>query len=263
MRERRFAEALPILREVLAKDPRNAFAQLVLGSAYMGMNDYRAAIAQYRRYLELVPTSAYAHQWMAICYLRLGDRQNAVREADAALAIDPRFSDARILKGGVLAARGDYPGALAELRAAVEADPAKPIIRLDLAKVLGEAGQEAEAQAQFEAALELQPDYAPALDRPRRALCGAGPVRAGGQRRCSARWRSSPRQEEARFNLAKVYERHGPHRRGENRVPAPGRTRRRTSPAVRSAARQQLAVARGRGSDAGTERRGGGYALRP
>jgi len=239
VRDRRFAEALPILREVLAKDARNAFAQLVLGSAYMGMNDYRAAIAQYRKYLELVPTSSYAHQWMAICYLRLEDRQSAVREADAALAIDPHFSDARVLKGGVLAARGDYPGALAELRAAVEADPAKPMLRLDLAKVLAEAGQEGEAQGQYETALKLQPAYSP-------ALTGLGALYAKqgkyGQAAESLQraLAAEPRQEEARFNLAKVYERMG--RFAEARTEyqrladAPA-----TSPAVKSAARQQLA----------------------
>jgi choline-sulfatase len=244
VRDRRFAEALPILREVLARDARNAFAQLVLGSAYMGMNDYRAAIAQYRKYLELVPTSSYAHQWMAICYLRLEDRQNAMREVDAALALDPHFSDARILKGGVLAARGDYQGALAELRAAVDADPAKPIIRLDLAKVLAEAGRHAEAQAQFEAALTLQSDYAP-------ALTGLGALHAGQGRYDQAvpllerALAVEPGQEESRFNLAKVYELMG--RIAEARteyqrlVDAPG-----TSPAVGAAARRQLAVLAGK-----------------
>jgi len=240
VRDRRFADALPILHELLAKDSRNAFAQLVLGSAYMGMNDYRAAVAQYRKYLELVPTSSYAHLWMAICYLRLEDRQNAVREADAALALDPHFSDARILKGGVLAAHGDYQGALAELRAAVEADPAKPMLRLDLAKVLAEAGQGGEAQGQYEAALKLQPNYAP-------ALTGLGALYAKqGQYEQAAEVLQRalsiyPRDEQTRFNLAKVYERTG--RIAEARkeyqwlVDAPP-----TSPAVRSAARQQLAA---------------------
>ena len=46
VRDRRFAEALPILHEVIAEDPQNAFAQLVLGSAYMGMEQYGKAIAQ-------------------------------------------------------------------------------------------------------------------------------------------------------------------------------------------------------------------------
>jgi tetratricopeptide (TPR) repeat protein len=203
VRDRRFKEALPILREVLEKDPRNAFAQLVLGSAYMGMEDNRAAIAQYRKYLDLVPTSSYAHEWMAICYVRLGDQQSALREADAALAIDPRFSGARVLKAGVLASRGDYRDALNELRAAVEADPVKPMLRLDLAKVLAEAGQEGEAQAQYEAALKIQSDYGPALSG-MGALYAAGKF-SGRLASCSARWKSS-QAGGRRFNLAKAYE---------------------------------------------------------
>ena len=141
VRDRRFDEALPILHAVLDADPRNAFAQLVLGSAYMGMGNNAKAVEQYKRYVSLVPTSAYAHQWMAICHLRLGDPSAALREADAALALDPRFSDARVLKGGVLASRGAYDEAVRELRAAVDTDPNKPPIRLDLAKILAEAGQ--------------------------------------------------------------------------------------------------------------------------
>ena len=39
VRERRFDEAIPILKAVLADDPKNAFATLVLGSAYMGMGE--------------------------------------------------------------------------------------------------------------------------------------------------------------------------------------------------------------------------------
>jgi len=240
VRDRRFSEALPILQEILGKDPRNAFAQLVLGSAHMGMGDYHAAIARYRKYLDLVPTSSYAHQWMAICYLRLGDRQNAVREADAALAIDPRFSDARILKGGVLAGRGDYPGALAELRTAVEADPAKPMLRLDLAKVLTEAGQEGEAQAQYEAALKIQPDYAPALSGMGALYAKQGKFNEAVtvlQRALEV----EPRQEDARFNLAKAYEGMGrtsdARTEYERLAQAPG-----TSPAIRDAARQRLST---------------------
>jgi len=238
VRARRFAEALPILREVLEKDPRNAFAQLVLGSAYMGMQDNRAAIAQYRKYLELVPTSSYAHEWIAICYVRLGDQQNALREADAALAIDPRFSGARVLKGGVLASRGEYAAAIAELRAAVEADPAKPAMRLDLAKVLDEAGYGEEARQQYAAALEIQPDYTPALTGLGASLAKAGDLE-GAASRLRRAVELDPRGDDARFNLAKVYEQQGKttEARFEYERLAGSSL---TAPKVRSAARDRL-----------------------
>ena len=244
VRDRRFADALPILREVLAADPRNAFAQLVLGSAHMGMGDYRAAIGQYRKYLELVPTSSYAHQWMAICYLRLQDRDAALREAEAALAIDPHFSDARVLKGGVLAARGEYPGAIAELRAAVDADPAKVALRLDLANVLAEAGRDVDARTEYEAALKLQADYAP-------ALIGFGAFLAKQSKLDEAAallqraLEIQPAADDARFNLAKVLARQGrvADARAEYQRLAGTST---TPPAIRAAARRELASLRAR-----------------
>jgi len=208
VRDRRFPEALGLLQDALRRDPRNAFARMVMGSAEMGQGHYAEAAAWFRRYLELVPTSAYAHHWIAICHLRQGQREQALREADAVLALDPHFTDARVLKGGLLAARGDYAAALLELRAAVDADPAKPSLRLDLAKVLAEAGRPAEAQAEYEAALRAQPDFAP-------ALVGLGRLQAGQKQWPQARAAFTRALEldaasaEARYNLGRVLEEEG------------------------------------------------------
>ena len=208
VRDRRFDDALPILHDVLKEDPRNAFAQLVLGSAYMGMERYRQAIDQYRRYVALVPTSSYAHQWMAICYVRLGDQAGALREAEAALALDPHYADARVLRGGILASRGRYDEAIGELRAAVETDPSKAMVRLDLAKVLDEAGRLVEAEREFETILAQQADYAP-------ALTGLGAVRArqGDLNAAADLLRRAvdidPSNSTTRFDLARVLEQQG------------------------------------------------------
>jgi len=240
IRERRFADALPVLREVLAQNSRNAFALVSLGGAYVALNDYRAAIAEYRRYLELVPTSATVHGLIASCYEHLGDRQNVVREAEAALAIDPRFSDARVLKSAALSAQGHRGAALAEMKAAVDADPTQARLRFELGKLLGEAGEPAAAEAQYRAALELQPDYAS-------ALAGLGTLYARtGRYELAAQTLGravtvAPRQDEARYNLGTVYERLG--RLADARAEyqrlatTPG-----TAPAVAAAARRQLAA---------------------
>jgi arylsulfatase A-like enzyme/Flp pilus assembly protein TadD len=208
VRERRFADALPVLRQVLDKDPRNAFARLVLGSAYMGMEQYPRAIEEYRQYLAIVPTSSYAHQWMAICYVRMGDQANALRETEAALAIDPRYADARVLRGGVFASRGDYAGSISELRAAVDTDPAKPQVRLDLAKVLDEAGRKEDARREYETILKTNPDYAP-------ALTGLGVLQAqdGRFEEASGLFRKAlaldPSSDGTRLNLARTLDRQG------------------------------------------------------
>jgi arylsulfatase A-like enzyme/Tfp pilus assembly protein PilF len=208
VRDRRFNDALPILRDVLQEDPGNAFAQLVLGSAYMGMGQYRQAVEQYRLYATLVPTSSYAHQWMAICYVRLGDQDAALREAAAALALDPGSADSHVLRGGIFASRGQYEESVRELRAAVATDPAKVVIRLDLAKVLDEAGLRDEAEREYLAILAQQPDYAP-------ALTGLGALRSRQGRVTEAidllrrALQTDPASETARFDLARTLEQEG------------------------------------------------------
>jgi arylsulfatase A-like enzyme/Tfp pilus assembly protein PilF len=203
VRDRRFAEALPILKDVLRDDPRNAFAQLVLGSAYMGLGQFPKAIAQFRTYLTLVPTSSYAHLWMAICHLNTGARSEALREADAALALDAKFTDARVLRAGVLATEGRHAEAIAELRSAVATDPAKAMVRLDLAKVLAEAGQRDAARHEYDAILAKEPDYAPALVG-RGALRAQAGDAAGAEQDLRRALEIDPQQEDARRNLARL-----------------------------------------------------------
>ena len=238
VRDRRFAEALPVVRQVLADDPRNAFARVVMGSAHMGMEQYPEAITWFKRYLELVPTSAYAHHWLAVCYLKMGNRDEAMREAAAALAIDPRFTDARIIRGGILATRGEHDAAIKELRTAVDTDPAKPMLRLDLAKVLGEAGRTAEAEAEYRALLRLKADDPTAL-----IGLGVLQARTGANAEAEQSLRralqADPTQDGARYNLGQVLEKEG--RRDEARA----EYRRlvedaKTPPTVRTAARRRL-----------------------
>ena len=147
VRDRRFAEALPILREVLSKDPRNAFAQLVLGSAHMGMGEYREAIAQYRD-LPRAGADQRLRASVAVHLLHPSGRpgQRAARgrgDARHRQAVHGRPDHegrGSSRHGGTTRAR------CRSCETAVEADPAKPMVRLDLAKVLAEAGQAQEAQ---------------------------------------------------------------------------------------------------------------------
>jgi choline-sulfatase len=240
VRDRRFGDALPILRAVLDEDPKNAFAQLVMGSAYMGMGDCARAIEQYRRYVELVPTSSYAHQWMAICYVRLNKQEEALREAEAALVLDPRSTDARVLRAGIFASRGQYDQSIAELRAGIANDPAKPMVRLDLAKVLDEAGRHDEARREYETIVGQQADYAP-------ALMGLGAIEAQSGKLAEAEklFRKvlvgDPSLDSARFNLARVLEQQKKTEEASaeyrSLVEDP-----RTSPQVRAAAKQRLSA---------------------
>ncbi len=207
-RERRFDEALPVLRDALARDSRNAFAHLKLADVYSELGDASKAIVEYRAYLNLVPPTAYVHHLIAACYLRLGQPKPALEEAAAALAIDPRFTDSRILRGSVFEGLGQLDAALVEFRAAVGSDPANGMIRLDLAKVLTEMGRLDEARGEYETILRQQPD-APS------ALADLGALDLKQEKlpeavdRLGRALALDPEQHEARFNLALTYQRQG------------------------------------------------------
>jgi choline-sulfatase len=151
VRDRKFQEALPDLRSLVAEEPKNAFARLVLGSAYMGMRDHARAVEQLKTYAALVPTSAHARQSLAIAYANLGDRAAALREAGAAVALDPRLTDARLLRAGILSGQGRRREAIEELRAGVAAAPDQPPLRMSLAEVLLDANEAKEAEAEYRA----------------------------------------------------------------------------------------------------------------
>jgi choline-sulfatase len=158
----RNAEARGLAQQALARDPKNAFATIVLANADRELGRCDEAIAGYRAYLTLVPGSADAHHRIAICYARMGDVDRGLVETEAALAIDSRFGDAHDLRGGLLAERGRLADAARELQAAVEIDPGNVSYRVGLARVLVTAHRLDEADVQLRRALEMAPASADA-----------------------------------------------------------------------------------------------------
>jgi choline-sulfatase len=242
LRDGRFGEAIAVARAVLAEDPQNAFATIIVAGAQMNQGRYRDAIAGYRAYLNLVPTSAYAHHWIAICELRLGNQDRALAEEDAALAIDPHYADARVLKGGVHASRGQYDAAVRELTQAVDTDPAKAALRLDLAKVLVDAKRLDEADAQYRRALELDPTSADAHTGYGVLLATRG-ARDAASRELQRALELDPQHDEARFDLGKLLEEQGKaaDARAQYEIVSASET---APPAIRRAAQERMKVLR-------------------
>jgi arylsulfatase A-like enzyme/Tfp pilus assembly protein PilF len=238
LQEGRLGQAESIARDVHARDPRNAFAAIVLANVHMDQGRYREAIAGYRMYLELVPASADAHHRIAICYSRLGDVDHALAEDEAALAIDSRAAEARMLRGGLLSSRGRIDEALRELRAAVEIDPGNAPFRIGLARVLVTARKHDEAEVELAKAIELQPRN-PAAHAATGALLAA---RGQPERAVDAFQRAlelNEDQDDVRLDLARTLEQVGrvAAAQAEYRRLADGRE---TPPDIRKAARARL-----------------------
>jgi choline-sulfatase len=237
--EGRLAEAEAITRDLADRDPRNAFAAVILASTLMEQGRYGEALDRYRTYLALVPTSADAHHWSAICYLRLGDRDRALAEETAALAIDPRDTDARVLRGGLLAERGRLDEAIGELRAAVETAPAKAAFHVGLARILTDARRFEDAETEYRRALELEPQDPEAHSGYGTLLAARGqPDRAVAE--FERALELQPDRDQTHLQLAEALARvgRGQEARTEYERLASGRN---TPPDIRAKARSQMA----------------------
>ena len=73
----RFADAIPLLEKVVAKEPRNADAYNWLGYATRRKGDPAASIRIYQKALAIDPKHLGAHEYMGEAYLMLGNLPKA------------------------------------------------------------------------------------------------------------------------------------------------------------------------------------------
>ena len=142
-------EALPLLKQALAKDPGNPSAKSLLAAL---------------RAEPIAATGAFASQWNLGNALYVhGKLDEAAKAFRAALAINPQSAETHYALGNVLAAQGNVAAAEAELRAAVAADPKMAEGWNKLGIVLEKEKRRSEALSAYSRALEASPNDADAL----------------------------------------------------------------------------------------------------
>ena len=89
MQQRRFSEALAILRRTIVEYPRFAEGWNRRAILFWQMGKYQESIADCQRVVALNPNHFGAWQGMGLCQLQLGDVDAACRSLRAALKISP------------------------------------------------------------------------------------------------------------------------------------------------------------------------------
>ena len=74
---RNYAPALPLLQQVVAKDPKNADAYNLLGYATRKSGDPNGSLQYYNRALQIDPKHLGAHEYAGEAYLMLDQPQQA------------------------------------------------------------------------------------------------------------------------------------------------------------------------------------------
>lgn len=73
----RYADAIPVLRDKLADDPRDADAHNLLGFALRKSGDVDGAFEHYRKALAIKPKHVGANEYLGELYVELGDLERA------------------------------------------------------------------------------------------------------------------------------------------------------------------------------------------
>jgi choline-sulfatase len=84
-----YAQAIPLLEQILAKDPHNLDAALRLATAHSSLGHEQAALAGYRRAEVIAPNSADVRTYMALHYARTSEWPKAVPMLERILAETP------------------------------------------------------------------------------------------------------------------------------------------------------------------------------
>jgi Flp pilus assembly protein TadD len=187
--KKQWAEAIPLMRKAVERDPDDAVGHYTLASALTANNQEREAVEEYRKACTLDTHRAPWFDHLAVALANTGDLDGAITSWRKALTIDPKdagaeadlgtalfesgqaqegyehlrkaidmapnFADAHNHLGWELAKTGRLDEALGELQKAITLRPASAEYRVNLGYVMGLRGDLAAAVAAFQKAVEL------------------------------------------------------------------------------------------------------------
>lgn len=150
LRQGRAADAIPLLREAVRRDPRHPRAHLDLALALQQAN--QDAVAAFDAAIRLTPNAGEAHAGRAIALHRQGRVKEALESYAAAAALKPDSVEILSNFGVALAEAGRSQEALEVLERGVALQPKNVPIRLNLCRVIGVVRDPAQAIPCYRAA---------------------------------------------------------------------------------------------------------------
>jgi len=116
-----------LLKDVLAKDPKNVNTWIQLGNIMMDSARFNDAVDAYTKALELDPKNVDVRVDMGTCLVNLGKPDLAIKEYKKAIETNPNHAYAHLNMGVVLAnVKKDYKAAAGELEKALSLNPNLP-----------------------------------------------------------------------------------------------------------------------------------------
>ncbi len=166
-RERKYAEAVPVLKRAIELDPENLPARLMLARCYVFSyqqlqipNFEELTMEQLNYIVNKNPRFPGVHHHIALVYINTGETAKAIEELNTELQYDPANAQARLELGESLLKLNQYHKAAEELLVAAKQAPQMSAIPFALAKAYRAEGQTGKALEAARKCTELEPGFA-------------------------------------------------------------------------------------------------------
>jgi protein O-mannosyl-transferase len=161
-RNRIYRSAIAVWTDASAKRPQNPRAHFNRGVVLLDAGHADAAIASFKRTLQLAPNHAEAHNSLGNALLQLGKIPDAISHYVEAVRLKPGYARAWYNLGAATLRKGDASTAIAHLEACLRLSPEFADAHNALGNAHFERNDPARAIPHYEHALRLDPDLADA-----------------------------------------------------------------------------------------------------
>jgi tetratricopeptide (TPR) repeat protein len=165
LEERKASAAVPILQDLVKRDPARHQPHYALGLAREAQRDHVQARAAFARAVELAPGNVEARVALARVHLRTRAPDPALEQTEAVLRILPKHRAALLLASEAYVLKKDLRKSKDALQRLIEVDRKDAAAHVRLGTVEAGLGDTVAGIASLERALELDPDVAGGLPR--------------------------------------------------------------------------------------------------
>jgi len=156
--ELHFQEAVPLLQQVIAKEPNLPIAYLQLGTALMSLQRYGEAVPILRKAVELRPDLTVPHYQLGSALFETEDFAGAAAEFEATVARIPEWAEARFSLATTYARLDRMQDAIREYQKVIEDRPRHYGAYLLLGRAQTLSGNPEAALPNLKKAADLQPN---------------------------------------------------------------------------------------------------------
>ena len=146
MKLHQYDKAAPILRKAVALDPASTTAQMDLGRSLLRTQDFDGAATVFETLIAKIPALLDAHLFLEIAYARTNRIPETISECRKVIGFLPEHFGSHLTLGQFLIKSGDLAGALPELQKAAEIRPNAPGPHAALSGVYAQLGRKEDSE---------------------------------------------------------------------------------------------------------------------